>query len=130
MNDHLSAMLSSISNGYQARLTKIEVSHSKLCIGVLDALERGGYIKGYKYFIDTNLFTAVEVLLRYQENRPLISKIKRISKPGRRIYVASKNLISVHYGLGVYVISSSKGILLSYEAKSLNVGGELLCTIL
>jgi small subunit ribosomal protein S8 len=132
MNDNLSNMLSTIKNGYIARLTSVRVPYSKICLNVLDALERGGYIRGYKYE-NTNSENShnfpIMVLLKYHENQPSICNMYRISSSGRRIYSPSKNLKSFNNGLGAYIISSSKGVLLDSEAKSLGIGGEIICKL-
>lgn len=125
MSDKLSNMISQINNGYHAQLTSVRFIRTKFTLSVLDALERGGYIKSYKY-VDLN---KVEVLLRYNDSSKIFHKIDRISKPGRRIYVSSKHIPSLNQGIGSYVLSTPQGVLLDIEAKSLNIGGELLCKL-
>lgn len=128
MHDNLSNMLSIIKNGYNARLSNVVVPITKLSLNVLDALERGGYIRGYRYIRNENM-RYVEILLRYNDNNPSIREITRVSSSGRRMYIPYTKLKSHLSGLGSYIISSSRGVLLDTEAKSLGIGGELLCRI-
>lgn len=125
MSDNLSNMISQINNGHHAQLTNICIFRTKFTLSVLDALERGGYIKSYKYLE----FNKIQVSLRYSDSSKVFNKITRISKPGRRIYVSSKDIPSLNQGIGSYIISTPQGVLLDIEAKSLNIGGELLCKL-
>lgn len=139
MIDHLSNMISQINNGYSAKLTSVVITGSKFCFSVLDVLERGGYIKNYtylpisiarnkKYSLHEN--RKVIVFLRYSEEGPSIRKFTRISTSGRRIFCSLNKLKSIYNGLGTYILSTSKGVILEHEARALKVGGEVLCSLL
>lgn len=139
MIDHLSNMISQINNGYSAKLTSVVIVGSKICLAVLDALERGGYIKGYKYlpisinknekyYINEEI--KVVIFLRYVEEGPSLKKLKRISTSGRRIFYSLDQLKPIYNGLGASILSTSKGVLFDHEARTLKVGGEVLCSLL
>lgn len=139
MVDHLSNMISQINNAYSARLISVVVTGSKLCLAVLDALERGGYIRGYKYLpvlkIQNKKYHLNEerkliVLLKYIEEKSSIKKLIRISTSGRRIFYSFKELKPIYNGLGTYILSTSKGVLFDHEAHSFKIGGEVLCSLL
>lgn len=130
MTDHFSNMISAIQNGYRAKLDCVVINSSKLCLNVLEAFERAGFISGYKYvrpFQPGQL--KVRIYLRYDEFGPLVKNMQRISSSGKRIYISVHDLKSFKNGLGCYILSTSKGVVLDSEAKQLCVGGELLCKI-
>lgn len=128
MKDSLSDMLTRIRNGQQAKLMEIPLfwPTSRFCLRVLKSLQKEGYIRGIKKGI-SNEKSVIFVLLKYTENQhPIISKIIRISKPGKRIYSASKNFWKINNGKGIFFISTSYGLVTDREARRLNVGGEIV----
>lgn len=128
MNDLVSDTLTRIRNGQRARLASVECLDSKLIANLLDVLAREGYIRGHEGTEkDGKPFRRVE--LKYFEGEPVIKKIDRVSKPGRREYSSAKDIRPVHNGLGISVLSTSKGVLSDYEARQQNVGGEVLCSV-
>lgn len=128
MNDLLSDMLTRIRNGQKARLARVDMPASKLLGNVLDVLQREGYIRGYQRQ-EAGGKAHYEIELKYHEGRPVINEIKRVSKPGRRVYTAVSGFKPVHNGLGIAVLSTSRGVLSDFEARQRNVGGEYLCSV-
>lgn len=131
MNDQISDLITRIRNGQKQGLLKITLYKpaSKFCLNFLDILYNEGYIRGYK--IKELKPLNIEVLLKYTpEGTPVIRDIKRISKPSRRFYVKIKSLWNLNSGLGVFIISTPKGLMTDLDAKILNQGGEVICSIL
>ncbi|MCR9257366.1 MAG: 30S ribosomal protein S8 [Alphaproteobacteria bacterium] len=129
MTDPLGDMLTRIRNGQQARKSKVSSPYSKLRLNVLEVLKREGYIRGY---VDTEVRSGIreiEVELKYHDGAPVISEVKRVSKPGRRVYRKIKDLTPVYNGLGISILSTPRGVLSDNEARAQNVGGEVLCQI-
>lgn len=122
ITDTLSNLFSKIKNGYLSNKSKINQQNSKQCINILNLLIREGFIKSYK--IKSN---QLEIYLKYKNNKPLISNIQRISKPGKRLYIKNKDLYVKKKGF--YILSTSIGIITELQAKKMNIGGELICKI-
>jgi len=129
LNDPLGDLLTRIRNGQMANLTKISSPSSKHRIDVLEVLKREGYIADYSVETDDKGRSEVNVELKYYEGKPVIREIKRISKPGRRIYTKVKSIPRIYNGLGISVLSTPRGVLSDKEARDANVGGELLCKV-
>ena len=102
---------------------------SKLRAWVLDVLAGEGYIRGYEKVASDNGQGELVISLKYFEGTPVIREIKRVSKPGRRVYMGVKDIPSVRNGLGVSIVSTPKGVMSDAAARSANVGGEVLCTV-
>ncbi len=129
MTDPLSDMLTRIRNGSLARHEKVDVPGSKLKLEIARVLKDEGYIKNYKFMKDEKQ-GVIRVFLKYEEGkRPVIEGLKRVSKPGRRIYAGSEEIPRVLGGLGVTIVSTPKGVMSDQQARKLNVGGEVLCTV-
>ncbi len=129
MSDPIADLLTRIRNAAAAGHGHFVAPSSKAKEAVLSVLESEGYIRGFKTTpTDTNQ-NDVRVELKYLEGRPVFSEIKRVSKPGRRVYSSCKDMPKVHGGLGVYVVSTSKGVLPDYEARLQNIGGEIICRV-
>ncbi|MDR2782057.1 MAG: 30S ribosomal protein S8 [Holosporaceae bacterium] len=128
MTDPISDMLARIKNACQRYFETVDIPSSKIKAGILQVLEREGYINGFKEIVvkDRNV---LRVDLRYYEGRSVINMLDRVSKPSRRVYSKLKKITSVYNGFGIYVLSTSKGIMSDVEAKSNNVGGEILCKV-
>jgi len=129
MTDPLADMLTRIRNGQQARKSAVMSPASKLRAGVLDVLQREGYIRGYSKTESDAGKPAFSIELKYQEGRPVIAELHRVSKPGRRVYSGIKDLPRYYGGLGISVLSTPRGVLSDNEARQQNVGGEVLCRV-
>ena len=129
VTDPLADMLTRIRNANMAKHSKVDVPASKMKISVAKILKSEGYIKNYKLLKDRKN-GILRIYLKYDEyNEGVIMGLKRMSKPGRRLYVKKEDIPPVLNGMGIAVLSTSKGVLADREAKKLNVGGELLCSI-
>ncbi len=129
VSDPVGDLLTRIRNGQRARMASVTSPASGLRARVLDVLEKEGYIRGY---LETQLRPGVGELtieLKYAEGEPVIREIKRVSKPGRRVYSKIKELNQVYGGLGIAILSTPKGVLSDNDARAENVGGEVLCQV-
>lgn len=129
MNDPLGDMLTRIRNAQMRGKSTVKTPASKLRAWVLDVLQDEGYIRGYERSTDERGLPQIEISLKYYEGTPVIRELKRVSKPGRRVYMSVKEIPSVRQGLGVSIVSTSKGVMSDASARSANVGGEVLCTV-
>lgn len=129
MTDPLGDMLTRIRNGQKARKSDIITPASCLRQNVLEVLKREGYIRGYERVIVREGVEELKIELKYHEGSPVIQEIKRISTPGRRVYSKVKNLPKYYNGLGISILSTPKGVMSDQEARSANVGGEILCKV-
>ncbi len=128
-SDPVGDMLTRIRNGQMRKKGSIKSPSSKLRIWVLDVLKEDGYIRGYTQIDNEKGFKELEIKLKYFSGDPAIRELKRISKPGRRVYTSVKNLPYVRQGLGVAIVSTAKGVMSDAKAREQNVGGEILCTV-
>lgn len=129
MNDLIADSLTRIRNAGTRRLEVTKLRHSKIVESIMDIFAQKGYIEGYKV-VEDGAFKAISVTLKYGSNgRSVISEIKRISKPGRRVYKPSTEIKKFKNGYGTIVVSTSKGVLDNDAAHKLGVGGEVLCSI-
>jgi len=129
VNDPVGDMLTRIRNAQMRRKSKVSTPGSKLRSRVLDVLAAEGYIRGYSTTEFGNGRTEFEIELKYFDGQPVIRKIARVSKPGRRVYVSVSNMPRVANGLGITIVSTPKGVMADHDARENNVGGELLCTV-
>ncbi|ABA77876.1 30S ribosomal protein S8 [Rhodobacter sphaeroides] len=129
VNDPLGDMLTRIRNAQLRGKSTVSTPASRLRAWVLDVLQAEGYIRGYEKKETENGQGELVISLKYFEGTPVIRELKRVSKPGRRVYMATKDLPSVRNGLGVSIISTPKGVMSDASARSANVGGEVLCTV-
>lgn len=129
VNDPLGDMLTRIRNGALRRKNSVSTPGSKLRARVLDVLKEEGYIRDYAVTEYENGRSDIEIELKYYEGQPVIRKIERVSKPGRRVYASVKNIPQVANGLGISILSTPKGVLADHSAREQNVGGEVLCQI-
>lgn len=129
MNDPLGDMLTRIRNAQLRGKSTVASPASKLRAWVLDVLASEGYIRGYEKKTTENGQGELVISLKYFEGAPVIREIKRVSKPGRRVYMGVKDIPSVRNGLGVSIVSTPKGVMSDAAARSANVGGEVLCTV-
>ena len=129
MNDPLGDMLTRIRNAQMRGKSTVKTPASKLRAWVLDVLADEGYIRGYEKSETENGQGELTISLKYFEGTPVIRDLKRVSKPGRRVYMGVKDIPTVRNGLGVSIVSTPKGVMSDAAARSANVGGEVLCTV-
>ena len=128
-SDPIADLLTRVRNGAQSRLATVEVPHSKIKVEVLKILEAEGYIKGWEVTTETK-FPTIRVQMRYDAKRkPVIQKIRRVSKPGLRVYKPSAELKPIRSGLATQIISTSSGVMTDREARKRKIGGEILCEV-
>ena len=130
MSDPIADMLTRIRNANTAKHDTVDVPASKMKISIADILLKEGYIKGYDIIEDGN-FKTIRVTLKYgaDKNEKIITGIKRISKPGLRVYAGKDEIPSVLGGLGIAILSTNQGIVTDKEARKLQVGGEVLAFV-
>ena len=128
-NDPLSDMIARIKNAAMRKRSKVSTPASKLRGRVLDVLETEGYIRGYALVEEPGKHPEFEIELKYFDGQPVIAEINRVSKPGRRVYSAIGDLKPVKNGLGISILSTSKGVMSDQAARAENVGGEVLCRV-
>ena len=128
LTDPLGDMLTRIRNGQQAKKDSVVSPASKLRARVLDVLQREGYIRGYSEEA-LGKHAGLRIELKYFEGQPAIKHVARVSKPGRRVYSAISDLKPVKNGLGISILSTSKGVMSDAAARDANVGGEVLCRV-
>ena len=129
MNDPIGDMLTRIRNAQMRGKSTVTTPGSKLRAWVLDVLQSEGYIRGYEATTDERGHPAIEISLKYYEGEPVIRELKRVSKPGRRVYMGVQDIPQVRQGLGVSIVSTPKGVMSDQAARTANVGGEVLCTV-
>ncbi len=127
--DIISDMITRIRNGLMAAKEEVSVVHSKQNVGILSVLEREGYIKSFKEEEIRSGVKLINVVLKYYNGSPTITSISRVSKSSRRLYTGINDLKLVNNGLGVSILTTSKGILSDSEARSQNIGGEVICSV-
>ncbi len=128
-NDALSDMLARIKNAHRAKKTFTSCFKSKLNENVLTVLKEEGYIRDFKSFEERKGINFLKIDLKYYNGLPVIKKIKRISKPGIRVYSKISDLEKPYGGLGICILSTPKGVMSDQKARKNNVGGEILCEV-
>jgi small subunit ribosomal protein S8 len=129
MTDPIADMLTRIRNASMARLQKVDIPSSNLKVNLANVLRTEGFVKNYKVMSDQKQ-GILRVYLKYiDEKDPVINEIKRVSKPGGRRYVKSDDIPTIKSGLGVAILSTSKGLLPDRTAREAGVGGEVICTV-
>jgi len=129
MTDPVGDLLTRIRNGQRANKSAIDCPASKLRANVLEVLKREGFIRGYTRHELRPGIAELHIELKYHDGLPVIKEMRRVSKPGRRVYSKIKDLPRVYNGLGISVLSTPRGVLSDGEALQHNVGGEVLCTV-
>ena len=129
MNDPIGDMLTRIRNSQMRGKSTVMTPASKLRTRVLDVLADEGYIRGYEATTGADGHPAIEISLKYFDGTPVIRELKRVSTPGRRVYMGVKEIPLVRQGLGVSIVSTPKGVMSDAAARNANVGGEVLCTV-
>ncbi|MEM8571007.1 MAG: 30S ribosomal protein S8 [Pseudomonadota bacterium] len=129
VNDPIGDMLARIRNASMRGKPSVSTPTSKIRKWVLDVLQSEGYIRGYEEKSGARGLGEIEIALKYYEGKPVIRELRRISTPGRRVYSGVGEMPQVRQGLGVAIISTPKGVMSDAQARSANVGGEVLCTV-
>jgi small subunit ribosomal protein S8 len=129
VNDPLSDLIARIRNAAMRKRSKVSTPASKLRGRVLDVLQEEGYIRGYALIEKEGEHPEFEIELKYFDGEPVIAEIARVSKPGRRVYSSIQDLKPVKNGLGISILSTSKGVMSDSAARDQNVGGEVLCRV-
>ena len=128
-NDALSDMLARIKNAHQARKSFTSCYKSKLNSNVLNVLKEEGYIRDFKDIEVRKGISNTQIDLKYYNGDPVIKNIKRVSKPGIRVYSKISDVPKIYGGLGISILSTPKGVMSDNEARKNNVGGEILCEV-
>lgn len=129
-SDPIADMLTRVRNGSRARLEKVDMPGSRLKERIAQVLKDEGYIKNFRTVSEGGGKSTLRVFLKYTpENEAVISGVKRVSRPGLRVYVQTTEIPKVMSGLGISILSTPKGVLADRAARQANVGGELLCTV-
>jgi small subunit ribosomal protein S8 len=129
LSDPIGDMLTRIRNAQQRRRDTVTTPASTLRGRVLDVLKSEGFIRGYSESKADNGVAQFDIELKYSDNAQVIRTIERVSRPGRRVYVSVKTIPPVANGLGVSILSTPKGVMADHEARSQNLGGEVLCRV-
>lgn len=127
--DPIGDLLTRIRNAYMARITEVKLPHSNLKADIAKILKKNKYIVDFKIIDEGNNKKSIGLTLNDVRTTKYVPTMSRISKPGQRIYIWAKDIRKSRNGQGIYIVSTPKGIVTWYEARSLNVGGELLCEI-
>ncbi len=128
-NDSLSDMLARIKNAHRARKSFTSCYKSNLNLNVLNVLKEEGYIRDFKNIEVRKGIDNIQIDLKYYNGVPVIKNIKRVSKPGIRVYSKISDLPKIYGGLGISILSTPKGVMSDIEARKNNVGGEILCEV-
>ena len=129
VNDPLGDMLTRIRNASMRGKSTVRTPASKIRAWVLDVLKAEGYIRGYEEVSSARGLPELEISLKYFDGTPVIRELKRVSTPGRRVYSGVNGMPQVRQGLGVAIVSTPKGVMSDAQARTVNVGGEVLCTV-
>jgi small subunit ribosomal protein S8 len=129
LNDPIGDLIARINNAQMRKKPKVSTPGSRLRARVLEVLKTEGFIRDYASVEHSDGRSELEIELKYFDGEPVIREISRVSKPGRRVYVAVRNLPRVNNGLGVAILSTPKGVMADHDAREANVGGEVLCTV-
>ena len=127
--DPIGDMITRIRDAQLRTLFNVKIPGSKFRAKILEVLKQEGYISNYKLLSDSNKKSSLSVDLKYNNGIPVIKEIKRVSKPGRRIYARADSISKIKNGLGVSIVSTSKGIMSDNDARMKNVGGEIICSV-
>ena len=127
--DPIGDMITRIRNAQLRELYNVKIPNSKFRAKILEVLKQEGYISNYKQLSDSKNISSLIVDLKYYNGSPVIKEIKRVSKPGRRIYAKATSIPKIQNGLGLAIISTSMGIMSDNDARVKNVGGEIICRV-
>ena len=127
--DPIADMITRIRNAQLRTLNTVSIPSSKFRARILDVLKEEGYISDYKFLSDAKKRGSLIINLKYNNGLPVIKEIRRISKPGRRIYTKADSIPRIQSGLGIAIESTSMGIMSDNDARSKNIGGEIICRV-
>ena len=127
--DPIADMITRIRNAQLRTLKSVSIPSSKFRARILDVLKKEGYISDYKLLSDAKNKGSLIINLKYYNGLPVIKEIRRISKPGRRIYAKADSIPKIQSGLGIAIVSTSMGIMSDNDARSKNIGGEIICKV-
>ncbi|PCL19830.1 30S ribosomal protein S8 [Snodgrassella alvi] len=127
MHDPISDMLTRIRNAQRANKVSVSMPSSKLKAAIAKVLKEEGYVEDFAVSAETK--ATLEIQLKYYAGQPVIERIQRVSRPGLRVYKGSNDIPSVMNGLGVVIVSTSKGVMTDRKARANGIGGELLCVV-
>ena len=127
--DPVGDMLTRIRNAQMRLLNNVKIPSSKFREKILAVLKKEGYISDYKLLSDAKYKNSFSVDLKYHNGLPVIKEIKRVSKPGRRIYARATSIPKIQNGLGLAIVSTPQGVMSDNEARIKNVGGEIICRV-
>lgn len=128
-SDPIADLLTRIRNGSRAKLSAVEVPHSRIKLELIKLLEAEGFVKGHEITTESK-FPSIRVHLKYDNRRnPIIHSLKRVSKPGLRVYKGSNSLSPLRSGLTTQILSTSQGLMTDREARRKHIGGEILCEV-
>jgi len=128
MSDPIADMLTRIRNAQMAEKVTVAMPSSKIKVALAKVLQDEGYVEGFN-IVDDNGKPTLEIGLKYYADRPVIEKIQRVSRPGLRVYKGSEDIPQVMNGLGVAIVSTSKGLMTDRKARANGIGGEVLCIV-
>lgn len=129
MTDPIADMLTRVRNAGKAKFNSVDVPGSRIKVELAKVMKAEGYIRNYKFIKDSKQ-GLLRIYLKYTDTQAhVIQELKRVSKPSRRVYVGANEVKSVHSGMGVAILSTSKGILSDRQARKEHVGGEVICNI-
>lgn len=129
LTDPIADMITRIRNAQLRTLKIVSIPSSKFRAKILDVLKEEGYISDYKFLSDAKNKGSLIINLKYYNGLPVIKEIRRISKPGRRIYTKADSIPKIQSGLGIAIVSTSMGIMSDNDARSKNIGGEIICKV-
>jgi small subunit ribosomal protein S8 len=127
--DPIGDMLTRIRNGQMRSLHNVNIPNSKFRVKILDILKQEGFISNYKLVNESGSKKVLSVDLKYYNGMPVIKEIKRVSKPGRRIYARADSIPKIQNGLGLAIVSTSKGVMTDNDARNQKIGGEIICRV-
>ena len=127
--DPIADMITRIRNAQLRALNTVLIPNSKLRARILDVLKEEGYISDYKPSTGEKNIKSLLVSLKYNNGEPVIKEISRVSKPGRRVYTKADSIQKIQNGLGIAIMSTPKGIMTDNDARSKNIGGEVICKV-
>ena len=127
--DPVGDMITRIRNAQLRTLSNVIIPSSKFRAKILGVLKQEGYISNYRFLSDSKKKGSLLVDLKYNNGVPVIKEIKKVSKPGRRIYAKATSILKIQNGLGLAIVSTSKGVMSDNDARAKNIGGEIICRV-
>ncbi len=127
--DPIGDMITRIRNAQMRLLGTVNIPNSKFRAKILEVLKHEGYISDFKLVTNEKNINILTVNLKYTDGSPVIKEIKRVSKPGRRIYARADSISKIQNGLGLSIVSTSKGIMTDNDARNKKIGGEIICKV-